>query len=109
MTSLEENKPMWLLRLQKKWGVETIRQVLIILVIFTLAGSSIVVLRKGLFYLLDYDETTPFWLKTVTYLVFVFPAYQCLLLTYGFLLGQFNFFWEKEKKMFRWVAAKIKS
>lgn len=109
MTSLEENKPMWLLRLQKKWGVETVRQVLMILVIFTLAGSSIVWLRKGLFYLLNYDETTPFWLKTVTYLVFVFPAYQCLLLIYGFLLGQFNFFWEKEKKMFRWVAAKIKS
>lgn len=108
MTSLEDNKPVWLLRLQKKWGVENVRQVLAILLIFSLAGSSVVWLRKGLFYLLGYDSLTPLWLKTITYLLFVFPAYQCLLLIYGFLLGQFDFFWEKEKKMARWFVSRFK-
>jgi hypothetical protein len=30
----------------------------------------------------------------------VLPAYQVLLLLYGFLLGQFAFFWAFEKRMF---------
>jgi hypothetical protein len=48
------------------------------------------------------------WIKTIAYILFVFPAYQVLLLTYGFILGQFSFFWEKEKKMARWVVSKFK-
>ncbi len=103
----DKGGPAWISRLQQKWGVETTRQVLVILVIFSLAGSSVVWLRKGLFFLLQYDDHTPLWLKTVTYIIFVFPAYQCLLLLYGFLLGQFDFFWEKEKKMLKWVKNKL--
>lgn len=36
-----------------------------------------------------------------THTAFVMPAYQVLLLVYGALLGQFYFFWEKEKKLLR--------
>ncbi|MDF7817877.1 hypothetical protein P1X15_09725 [Runella sp. MFBS21] len=97
----------WLARLQNKWGLKNTWQVIAVLLTFTFAGSSVVWFRKGLFYLLGYDETTPFWLKTVTYLIFIFPTYQTLLLLYGFLFGQFSFFWEKEKKMIAWIKNKI--
>lgn len=103
---MEINKQPWLYKMQQKWGLETTRQVLLILAVFTLSGSTVVWLRKGLFYLLGYNEATPFWLKTITYILFIFPTYQTLLLCYGFLLGQFSFFWEKEKKMFRWLVLK---
>lgn len=103
----DKEGPAWIARLQQKWGLESARQVLLILVIFSMAGSSVVWLRKGLFALLQYDDLTPLWLKTITYIVFVFPAYQCLLLFYGFLLGQFHFFWEKEKKMVRWIKSRL--
>lgn len=99
--------PAWLLRMQEKWGLDTAWQVITVLIIFSLAGSSVVFLRKSLFTFLGFTELTPGWIKVITYILFVFPAYQCLLLAYGFLLGQFDFFWEKEKKMIRWVMNKL--
>lgn len=104
----EKNAQPWLGKMQERWGLETTRQVLLVLAVFSLSGSSVVWLRKGLFHLLGYDDATPMWLKTITYILFIFPTYQSLLLLYGFLLGQFSFFWEKEKKMFRWVAKKFR-
>ena len=104
---MDKNAMPWMLKMQEKWGLETTRQVLAVLAVFTLSGSSVVWLRKGLFTLLGYDELTPIWLKTITYILFIFPTYQSLLLFYGFLFGQFSFFWEKEKKMFRWIKSKF--
>ncbi len=86
-------------KLQAKWQLDNMLQVVAVLAVFTLTGSSVVYIRKFLFEFLGYNEATPFWLKTITYLLFVFPAYQVLLMAYGSLFGQFRFFWEKEKKM----------
>lgn len=83
--------------------LEATRQVLLLLAVFTLSGSSVVWLRKGLFHLLGYDQATPLSIKTITYIAVIFPIYQILLLLYGFLLGQFSFFWQKEKKMIAWL------
>lgn len=46
-------------------------------------------------------EATPAWLRIAIWLMMVFPTYQVFLLIYGFLFGQFTFFWNKEKAMFR--------
>lgn len=91
-------------KLKNKWGLQSLMQVVAVLAVFTLTGSTVVYIRKFLFVGLGFDETTPFWLKTVTYLLFVMPFYQVLLLTYGFLLGQFTFFWKKEKKLARRIG-----
>lgn len=88
-------------RLQKKWGLQSLVQVVAVLLVFSLTGSTVVWIRKFLFAAVGFDETTPLWLKTLTYLLFIMPFYQVLLLMYGFLLGQFSFFWEKEKKLAR--------
>jgi hypothetical protein len=89
-----------LARLQDKWGVTSLVQVILILIVFSLAGSTAVMLRKSFFHLIGFDNHTAFWLKSVVYVLFLFPAYQILLLVYGSLLGQFRFFWNKERKMF---------
>jgi len=41
------------------------------------------------------------FVNTFLYLLLVLPLYQIILLIYGFIFGQFNFFWEKEKQIFR--------
>lgn len=104
----EHSKPGFLEKMKEKWGVNSLFQVILIMIVFSLAGMSVVFLRKSFFHLLRFDESTPFWLKTITYLLFIFPSYQLMLMIYGFLLGQFSFFWEKEKKMGRWIAAKFR-
>lgn len=104
MAKTEELPLSWLARLQSKWELNSIAQVLIILLVFSLTGSTVVFLRKALFGWVGFDEMTPWWVKTITYIVFVFPAYQMLLLAYGALFGQFRFFWNKEKKLLQWMG-----
>lgn len=96
----------WLLRLQSKWELHSVHQVLLVLLVFSLTGSTVVFLRKILFGWLGFGDDTAWWVKTITYILFVFPAYQLLLLGYGALLGQFRFFWNKEMKLLRRMGIK---
>ncbi len=93
-------------RLKNKWQITSNAQLLAVLLTFTLAGSSVVWVRKFVFQLLGYTEATPMWIKTVTYLLLLFPSYQLLLLIYGTLLGQFRFFWNKEKALWQKILHK---
>lgn len=95
-------------RLKIKWNIESNWQVFLIILVFTLAGPTVVFIKDWYFHLLAFDENTATITKTIAYLLFIFPAYQVLLLFYGFLLGQFHFFWEKEKALFRLIRGKGK-
>jgi formyltetrahydrofolate-dependent phosphoribosylglycinamide formyltransferase len=85
-------------RLQDKWGVST-RQFWILFIVFGLTGTTTAALTRYITSWLGMDENT-FWvwkvLLRVGMLVF---GYQAILLTYGFLLGQWAFFWKYEKKL----------
>ena len=89
-------------KFKQKWGIPRTIDIILILVVFSLAGMSIVLVRVPVFQLLDIEDAN-MGIKTIVYLIVVFPAYQFFLLFYGFILGQFHFFWEKEKKMGRWI------
>lgn len=91
-------KSSFLEKMKQKWGLTSIFQVVLILIVFALTGMTVVWLRPIIFHVLGIDHANS-WIKTVCYLVLVFPLYQVLLLAYGFIFGQFSFFWEKEKKL----------
>lgn len=86
-------------KLQKRWGVTHIWQVIVILIVFALTGFSAMYIKRPIFALLGIDASTPFYIRALVWTLTVFPAYQILLLLYGFLLGQFTFFWNFEKRM----------
>ncbi len=93
----------FLYKLQQRWGVNSIAQVLIILLVFALTGFSAMYIKRPIYALLGIDERTPVWLRIFVWFITVLPAYQVLLLMYGFLLGQFTFFWNFEKRMFNGI------
>ena len=93
--------PNWIIKLKKKWNIDSNWDFILIMIVFSIAGMSIVYVRRPLFHVLGITATTPFWIKFVAWLIIVFPTYQINLIIFGFLLGQFNFFWEKEKQMGR--------
>lgn len=93
--------------LKRRWGLRTNGQVVAVFLVFSLAGSMILPVRKAVFHLLHFDGHTPFWVKTVVWLIVVFPTYQIFLLVFGALFGEFRFFWEKEKKMGRWFLRRL--
>jgi uncharacterized BrkB/YihY/UPF0761 family membrane protein len=85
-------------KLKKRWGVETFGGFLLILFIFSITGMTTLYVRKLSFGWLGFTEETPLWIEIVAWIFVVFPSYQILFLLYGFLLGQFEFVWNFEKK-----------
>lgn len=85
-------------KMKKRWGVESLGGVLLILFIFSITGMSALYVRKFAFGWLGIGAETPLWVETVAWIAIVFPSYQLLFLFYGFILGQFEFVWQFEKK-----------
>ena len=90
--------------LRTRWGVGLWGTVAILLA-FSLAGMTVVRLRQPVLgFLLPSDAPT--WLSWTVYLVILLPMYQLLLLGYGALLGQFNFFWSRLKAVGRFLGSR---
>ena len=87
-------------RLKEKWGIESNFQILLIIIVFSLTGMSVVWARKLIWQLFGFTPDTSSWIKVPTYIALIFPMYQFMLIIYGTLFGQFKFFWAKEKAMF---------
>ena len=94
--------PAWIDRLKTKWNLKSTGQVLLVLLVFACTGFSVLFLKRPLFEYLgpDVQDSTVF---TVLYYVLIFPIYNLILLFYGFIFGQFKFFWEFEKRFFQRV------
>jgi hypothetical protein len=82
--------------------------VVLVLIVFALTGFTILFIKKPIFDFLGISmERGGFW-KTVLYLLLVLPLYQIILLIWGFVFGQFSFFWEKEKQFLRRITGRKK-
>lgn len=90
-------------RLKEKWNIQSNFQLLIILLVFAITGSLSLVVSEPIldFIGLQKENINPSWLFTPLRLLIVFPVYQVLILLIGFVFGQFNFFWNIEKKMLK--------
>jgi len=88
----------WFKRLQIKWGVDA-KKATIILVVFACTGFTIMFLKKPVVGLFTENGEQPL-LFTILYYILILPVYNLFLLIYGFIFGQFKFFWEFEKRFF---------
>ena len=86
-------------KLKQRWGVTSVWQVILILIVFACTGFSVLFIKQPLFDLAGITAETSPWIRIPFYIFTIFPAYQVLLLTYGFIFGQFRFFWNFEKRM----------
>jgi len=84
--------------LKKRWQIESNFQVVIILVVFACTGFSAVYAKEFIFSWLGVDPEWPFWIRTIIWLVTILPTYNVLLLFYGTVFGQREFFWAFIKK-----------
>jgi len=92
-------------KMKERWGVDSLGGVLLILFIFSITGMTALYVRELVFGWLGFNEETPFWLELVAWILVVFPSYQLLFLLYGFVLGQFEFVWNFEKKSLRRIKS----
>lgn len=96
-------------KIKDKWGIKSDWQFFKINLIFSLAGMCIVFVRKPVFHLLHIADATPLWIKILVYIPILFPTYQINLLIFSFMLGEFEFFWKKEKDLWRFLLGKKNS
>ena len=103
MNNITENTPektSWIQRLQERWKLKSVWQVIVVLIVFCLTGTTVLFIKKPLFALVGMDKLEG-WLKWVIYILIMYPLYSVLLIGYGALLGQFTFFWNFKKKMIK--------
>ncbi|MGB5553714.1 MAG: DUF6787 family protein [Flavobacteriaceae bacterium] len=92
-------------RLKQRWGISSTYQLIIIFIVFAITGSSSVYVAKPFLELIGMARTSfseAWWggfLYWTLRILLIFPFYQMLLVAYGWLFGQFRFFWAFEKKM----------
>ncbi|MEM6361702.1 MAG: DUF6787 family protein [Bacteroidota bacterium] len=94
----------WFEKLQKKWDVGPLR-VILILIVFACTGFTVLFLKEPVLSMILPDGERS-WLFTVAYYVLILPIYNVILLIYGFVFGQFKFFWAFEKRMFQRISKK---
>ena len=94
--------PTWVEKLKHRWKLGSAWQVLVVLIVFACTGFTVLLIKKPLLGLLagKHSDTTT---ATIVYYILILPLYNVLLLAYGFIFGQFNFFWEFEKRLFKRV------
>lgn len=73
----------------------------IILLVFAITGSTAAYVGKLIMPHTGLEGGWEYWLS---YIMIITPIYQILLLGYAFLFGKFAFFWEKQKKLARWLG-----
>ena len=92
--SVENDKPGFLQRLQTKWKLDSLFQVVLVLVVFACTGFTILFIKNPILDFFGVEKGG--FVNTLLYLLLVLPLYQIFLLIYGFIFGQFMFFWETD-------------
>ena len=94
-------------KLKERWGIESNFQIAIILIVFAVTGSTASYIGKPF---LGFLNITPETYNSVIYwtlrMVILFIMYQFLLVFFGWLFGQYSFFWNFEKKMLSRIGLK---
>lgn len=95
----------WINKLQDRWNLKNGMQVIIVLIVFACTGFTVMFLKPPVqsFFLGEGERTIWF---SICYWILIFPVYNVFLLFYGFVFGQFHFFWQFEKRMFRRMTGK---
>jgi hypothetical protein len=88
-------------KLKQRWGITSTFQVVIILVVFACTGTSVLWVEALVRNLFGVPPDLYWYWSVALFVVLTLPLYNLLLLIFGFIFGQFAFFWNFEKKMIR--------
>jgi len=94
-------------KLKQRWGITSNWQIAIIFLVSAITGSTASYIGKPILSFLNINAQS---LGSISYwalrIVLLFIMYQFLLVLFGWLFGQYQFFWNFEKKMLRRLGLK---
>src|ERR1700750_3121146 len=97
----------WTERLKQRWKLKNAWHVVIVLIVFACTGVRLLLIKRPILRALGGDEGNS-TIGRILYYIFILPLYNILLLCYGFLFGQFDFFWQFEKRFFQRITSTFK-
>ena len=87
--------------LNKAFKTRNTFQLFIVFLVFALSGSISVFVTKPIVEFLKIDQyLDSYLLELIIRIIIIFPIYQVILLLIGTIFGQFNYFWNFQKKIF---------
>ena len=94
-------------KLENKWILNYRWEMIRVFIVFAITGSSSMLIGRPIIKFLGItkENLNPiiYW---VLFIIIGLAFYQILLVTFGWLFGQFKFFWEFEKKMLKRMGFK---
>ncbi|MBT0608937.1 DUF6787 family protein [Aequorivita echinoideorum] len=88
-------------KLKQRWNVSSNWQFFVILLVFAVTGSSSAKLAEPLTEAFAIKKEMGWYIYWPFRILVILPIYQILLVFFGWLFGEFNFFWNFEKMMLR--------
>ncbi len=94
-------------KLRDFFKVDSNIRLLIVFVVFSVAGSLSLVVADNIFsHLLEFeDHGFLYWFFRI---IIIVPIYQVLLIVTGTIFGEFRYFWEIEKRILKRFGFKLK-
>ncbi|RDY61665.1 DUF6787 family protein [Flagellimonas nanhaiensis] len=89
-------------KLEGKWKVDQKWEMIAIFIVFAVTGSVSGKLAGPVAEWIGfYKESMSGWIYWPVRILLIFPLYQILLVGFGWIFGQYGFFWNFEKKMLK--------
>lgn len=92
----KEAKPTYLEKLKQKWQLKSVMQVIIVLIIFTIGGSTCAFLAKKTINIFAIENRT---IYIIVYVLLATIYWPICVLIYSIILGQYQFFKKYLSKM----------
>ena len=88
-------------KLKERWNIDSNWQLMIIFVVFAVTGSTSAKFAGPTTDFFGITKEMGWYIYWPFRILVIFPLYQVLLVFFGWLYGQYDFFWNFEKKMLR--------
>ncbi|MAP81235.1 MAG: diacylglyceryl transferase [Aequorivita sp.] len=86
-------------KLKERWNIQSNGQLFIVFLVFAITGSSSAKLGAPVSQFFEITKDLGWYVYWPFRILIIFPIYQVLLVLFGWIFGQFDFFWTFEKKM----------
>jgi hypothetical protein len=88
-------------KLKQRWNITSNSQLTVVFVVFALTGSTAAKFAEPITEAIGLTKEMGWYIYWPIRILIIFPIYQVLLVFFGWLFGEYLFFWNFEKKMLR--------
>jgi hypothetical protein len=91
-------------KLKERWHITSNWRLFVIFLVFAVTGSTAAKFAGPVTDAVGIHSEHGWYIYWPVRIVIIFPIYQILLVFFGWLYGEYVFFWQFEKKMLRFIG-----